>query len=273
MIKDWHGKSVIVTGAGTGIGRAVSHELASRGAIVYVTGLDLGECQTVARDITAKGFQAIAAQLDVNNWDEFKAVMQQVKEQQGKLDVLINNAGILFVGEFYDMDEHFIEKLVQTNITSVTVGTLYAYRLMKEQGHGLIINIASIGGFSPTPTMAAYAACKHAVIGLTNSLVKEAAEFSVDIRAVCFGLTQSALFKNAEMKYGNEQTVFAMLPVKPLATDIAAKLFIDQVAKDNHLMYVPFSSRLMWWLSRFFPSLLYKGAADTIKKYREISSR
>lgn len=273
MIKDWQDKTVIVTGAATGIGCAVSHELASRGAIVYVTGLSIDECQLVVDSINQKNFIAHSAKLDVNDSAEFNQVIQSVKNTHGKLDVLINNAGILYVGEFFDMEESFVEKLIQTNVTAVTMGCLHAYRLMKEQGHGLVVNVASMGGFSPTPTMAVYAATKHALLGLTNSLALEAKQFGVDIKAVCFGLIGSELFNNAEMKHGDQETVFGMLPVKPLPPEDAAKSLIDQLRGNKRIVFAPFYARITWWIYRFFPSLLNSGGLDTIKKYREIISK
>ncbi len=188
MINNWQGKTVVITGAATGIGRALSLELANRGALVYVTALSLAEAQPVVDEIIGCGKQAFPAVLDVNDWPAFQQLLNSVQEQHGSLDVLINNAGILYVGEFYDMEEAIIEKLVHTNVSSVAVGSLYAYRLMKAQGSGEIINIASMGGYSPTPTMAVYAAPKHAVLGLTNSLQAEAEPFGVNVRAACFGL-------------------------------------------------------------------------------------
>ncbi len=272
MINNWQGKTVVVTGAATGIGRAVSAELASRGAIVYVTALSVAACQPVVDDISAQGQRVYAAKLDVNNSAEFQQVLNQVVAEHGRLDVLVNNAGILYVGEFYEMEEAFIESLVQTNLTAVTIGTLQAYRIMKEQGDGTILNVASMGGFSPTPTMAAYAATKHGVLGLTHSLAPEAETFGVDIKAVCFGLVGSELFSHARIGQGDEQTVYAMLPVKPLTPAEAAEQFINQVASRKTVLFVPGYARLMWWINRLFPAVLVKGARDTIRKYRELVS-
>ena len=193
MIDGWLDKTVIVTGAASGIGRALCRELADQGAIVYVTALSLEECQPVIDEITEKGLRAYPAKLDVNDWEEFQQVIQHVRDRHGRLDALLNNAAILYVGEFYGMDEDYIDKLVRTNLTSVMVGTLYAYRMMKAQGHGLIVNISSMGGFTPTPAMVAYAASKHALIGLTNSLDSEASVFGVHIKAMCFGLVDGVL--------------------------------------------------------------------------------
>jgi len=270
MTESWQGKTVIITGAGSGIGRALSNELASRGAIVYVTALSLEECKPVVDEISKKGFHAFPAKLDVTNWQEFNSVIQSVTEQHGKLDVLINNAGRVFVGEFFDMTEHSIEELIHTNLTAVTIGCLYAYRAMKEQAHGTIINISSMGGFTPTPSMTVYAATKHALLGLTNSLATEADIYGVKIKAVCFGLIQSELFRKGEVKRGDEKTVQDMLPIKALPAEKAAKLFADQIQSNKRIIFLPFYARIMWWVYRFFPSILFKGAPDTMKRYRQL---
>ena len=272
MIDNWLEKTVIVTGAASGIGRAISEELASRGAIVYVTALTLRDCQPVVDAIIDRGYRAHPAKLDVNNWDEFQRVIHAVRQRHGKLDVLINNAALLYVGEFYDMDEPFIDKLVKTNFTSVTIGCMYAYRLMKAQGHGLIVNISSMGGFTPTPTMVAYAATKHALIGLTHSLASEADVFGVEIKTVCFGLVDSELFQHALMKQGDEQTVHAIMPIKALPPATAAKRCVDQLAKKRRIVFVPFYARLAWWVYRFFPAILFNGAPTTMQRYRELVS-
>jgi len=268
----WQGKSVLITGSATGIGCSTAKQLAEKGAVVYVTGLSEQDCEPVVRSIQEKGGKAYAAKLDVNNSDEFKNLIDRVCEEQGKLDVLINNAGILYVGEFYDMEVPFIEKLIQTNITAVTVGSLHAFQVMKKQGHGLIANVASMGGFSPTPTMAVYAATKHAVLGLTNSLALEAKEFGIEVKAVCFGLIQTELFRTAEMKKGDENTVFGMLPVKPMSPDEAAKHFVEKMPGKKRIIFAPFYARLTWWIYRLFPSLLDKGGLDTINSFRELTS-
>jgi short-subunit dehydrogenase len=273
MIKDWQDKTVVVTGAATGIGRALCEVMAARGAIVYVTALTLEECQPVVDAINAKSLVAHPAALDVNDGEAFQRLLVTVNEQHGSHDVLVNNAGILYVGEFFDMDEGFIERLIQTNITAVTLGCLHAYRIMKQQGRGEIINIASMGGFSPTPSMAVYAATKHAVLGLTNSLACEAKAFGVEVRAACFGLITTELFNKAEIKGGTADKVTGLLPVKALSSTDAASLLVKQIGTARGIFYIPFYSRLTWWLYRFAPALLKNNALNIMKDYRALVAK
>jgi short-subunit dehydrogenase len=272
-MQDWKDKVVLITGAGTGIGRALSKELAGKGAVVYVTGLSVEECQPVVDEIAANGFNAFPAKLDVNQSEDWLAVLDQIKQLHGQLDVLVNNAGILYVGEFYDMDESYIEKLVHTNFTALSVGALHCFRIMKEQGHGLILNVSSMGGFSPTPTMAVYAATKHAVLGLTSALDLEGQAFGIRVRAVCFGLIGTEMIDNAEMKKGNASTILDMLPVKPVTPEEATASLVKQLAGNSRVLFVPFYARITWWIYRLFPFMLNRGGMDTINNFRDLMEK
>ena len=269
-IKDWNGKTVIVTGAGTGVGKALCHDLASRGAIVYVTARSMEKSQPVADEIIAKGFTAIPEKLEVGDADEFKRVVELVKEKHGKLDVLFNNAATVFVGEYFDMTEEQIRKLVHVNLTSLLTGTLYAYRIMKEQGSGTIVNISSMGGYLPATSMVAYSATKHALVGLTRSLGAEAKELGVHVRAMSLGLVKSEMLNNAETKHGDGNIVYETVPIKPMDTDKAAKKLINGMAGNSMWIFVPWYAKLYWHVQRFLPGMVYKGAVATMKKYRKL---
>lgn len=269
-IKDWNGKTVIVTGAGTGVGKAMCHELASRGAIIYVTARSMEKSQPVVDEITAKGYIAFAEKLEVSNEAEFKRVIELVKEKHGRLDVLINNAAIVFVGEFYDMEEAYIRKLVDVNLSSVLIGTLYAYRIMKEQGSGAIINVSSMAGFLPTAIMVAYSASKHGLVGLTRSLRAEAREFGVDVKAMCLGLVESEMLNKAETMLGDGNVVYETVPIKPMATDKAVRILVNGLRRKKMFVFVPGYAKFYYHFHRLLPALVFKGALATMKKYREV---
>jgi short-subunit dehydrogenase len=269
-MNDWKDKIVIVTGAGTGVGEAMCHELASRGAIVYVTARSLEKCQPVADQINKKGFIAYAEPLEVGNFEEFKFVLEKVKATHGKIDVVINNAAIVFVGEYYDMDEKYIEKLVHVNLTSVMVGTLYAYRLMKSQGFGTIVNVSSMGGYLPTAMMVGYSATKHGVIGLTRSLAAEGKEFGVHIKVMCLGLVQSEMLNKANAKKGDGNVLYETVPIKPMPTAKAAKILVNGIHKKGMIIFVPWYAKLYYHLQGILPGIIFKGAVHTMSKYREV---
>lgn len=269
MSTAFQNKSIIVTGAGSGVGRALSLELASRGATVYVTALTLEEAEQVAQEIQTNGHTAIAVKVDVTMNDELKMIIAKVVAEQGQLDLMINNAGLLYCGEFFDMEEEFLDKLIQVNLTAVTIGSLYAYRQMIKQGHGQILNISSMGGFVPAATMAVYAGTKHGVLGFTNTLATEAKEFGIYVQAACMGNIESNLLENAEDVHAGVNKFGSILP-KPYPTVKAAKTIVDGIEKKKHPIFTPFYAALVWRLVRFFPGLLTKGSTDTMRKYRDL---
>ncbi len=268
MLKNFTNKSVLITGAATGIGRALAHELANRGAIVYVTALTTKESQIVVDEITSLNGKAIAAKLDVGNFKDIEKMIDLVVSEQGQLDIMINNAGVAYVGESYDMQIETIEKLAHINFSAVNVGAILAYTQMKKQGFGHILNTASMAGFLPTPGMAVYAATKHGVVGLTTSLASEGKDFNIFVKASCPGFIKSELM-NKSSKVSNNMSDYLDLLPKPIDASIAAKNIIDGLGKKPVLIFTPPYAKISYFLNRFIPSFLARGGNDIIEKYRQ----
>ena len=266
--QEWRDKSALVTGAGSGIGRAVSKELARRGATVYVSALTGVEAQRVVDEITAQGNSAVAVELDVTDNAQYLAAIERVASEQGAIDLLVNNAGLLYVGEYYEMDEAFLEKLIRVNHTAVAIGTLYGYRVMKEQGHGLIVNVASQGGVMPVGTMAAYSGTKHAVVGLTASVAGEAEAFGVEFRTVCPGNVASDLLGKAVTRGTDAQGVLNVLP-DAMPADVAAVNIVDGFSRKSRKIFVPWYARALYLAQRIWPEFGHKGVVHSMRTFRE----
>ncbi|GAB5453760.1 MAG: SDR family oxidoreductase [Halioglobus sp.] len=263
----WQGKSALVTGAATGIGRAVCIELAQRGAVVYVSALSLDEAQPVVDEITAAGGRAIAVKLNVTDNAEYLAAIQQVVAEHGRIDLLVNNAGMLYVGEYHDMDEAYLEQLIRVNHTAVAIGTLYGYRAMMQQGGGMIANVASQGGLMPVGTMAAYSGTKHAVVGLTGSVAGEAEAHGVVLKTICPGNVASDMLTKAQTRGTNAQGVLDALP-GIMATDDAAKVIVDGLSGRRRKVIFPFYARVLGFIQRLWPEFGHKGAVHSITQFR-----
>lgn len=268
MANEWQGKSALVTGAGTGIGRAVSLELARRGALVYVSALTVEEAQAVVEQITSEGNRGVALALDVTNDADYLAAIERVASEQGAIDLLVNNAGILYVGEYYEMEPDFLRKLIEVNHTAVAIGTLFGYRVMKAQGHGLIVNVASQGGLMPVGTMAAYSGTKHAVVGLTASVSGEAEAFGVQLKTVCPGNIASDMLDNAQTRGTDAQGVLDVLP-KRMPTDEAARVIVDGLSKKSRRIILPWYAKLLYLAQRLWPDFGHLGVVDSMGKFRE----
>ena len=268
MLKNFTNKSVLITGAATGIGRALAHELANRGAVVYVTALNEKEAQIVVDEITSSNGKAISAELDVGNFKDIEKMIDLVVSEQGQLDIMINNAGVAYVGESYDMQVETIEKLAHINFTAVNVGAVLAYTQMKKQGFGHILNTASMGGFLPTPGMAIYAATKHGVVGLTTSLASEGKDFNIVVKASCPGFIKSELMNKSSDVSNNMSDYLDLLP-EPIDARIAAKTIIDGLGKKPVLIFTPSYAKVSYFLNRFIPGFLARGGDDIMNKYRQ----
>lgn len=266
--RDWQGKSALVTGAGTGIGRALSLELARQGAVVYVSALTLDEASAVVAEIAAEGGQASALVLDVTDNAAFHAAITQVVAEHGRIDLLVNNAGVLYVGEYHDMDEAVLERIIRVNHTAVAIGTLYGYRAMKAQGGGMIVNIASQKGIMPVGTMAAYSGTKHAVVGLTASVAGEAEAFGVEFKTVCPGNIASDMLGKATTRGTDAQGVLDVLP-RAMETDRAARVIVRGLSKKPRKIFLPFYARVLYLVQRLWPELGHKGVVHSIEQFRD----
>lgn len=176
------GQTAIVTGAGTGIGEAIAHRLASAGARVAVLDIDSNAAGEVAAKLSGGAF-AVAA--DVTNANQVKTAVEKVISTAGSLEILVNNAGIAGraapIWEQSDADWH---RVMDLNINAVFYLCRAVLPHMRAKGYGRIVNIASIAGKEGNPNMVAYSASKAAVIGLTKSVGKEVAAEGICVNAV-----------------------------------------------------------------------------------------
>ena len=175
-------KIAIVTGAGTGIGRAAALRLAQEGARVMLTDLDPVAAASAADEI---GEAAASMAHDVRSEEDWKAVMEQTLDQFDGLDILINNAGILSVDERQDLESVDLDHwraVQQVNVEGVFLGCQYAVATMRQTGGGAIVNLSSIAGLIGTPHLTAYGASKGAVRQLTKSVAIECARKGYHIR-------------------------------------------------------------------------------------------
>ena len=161
------GASVAVTGAGRGIGRAIAIRLGSAGARVAVSDIDVDSARMVATGI---GADAVAVALDVTQPDQFAAFLDAAEERHGPLTVVVNNAGVDWIGPFHEEPDAVTRREIEINLYGTAVGTKLALSRMLPRRSGHIVNIASGAGRVPLPGTSTYSASKHGVVGLTESL-------------------------------------------------------------------------------------------------------
>jgi NAD(P)-dependent dehydrogenase (short-subunit alcohol dehydrogenase family) len=205
MDKDLQGKTALVTGAASGIGRAVALLYGQHGARVMVSDIDETQGQQVVAELAAAGAEARFYRADVGDAAQCRALVQATVAAFGSLDVACNNAGI--TGELSLTADYSLEgwqRIINVNLNSVFFCLKYELEVMLKQGSGAIINMSSILGQVGTPTLAGYVTAKHGVIGLTQTAAQEYAAQGIRINAVGPGYIDTPLLGafSAETKAG-----------------------------------------------------------------------
>jgi NAD(P)-dependent dehydrogenase (short-subunit alcohol dehydrogenase family) len=188
--KSIDGLVVAVTGAARGIGRATAAELARRGARVAIGDLDAAHAETAA---TAIGADAIGLGLDVTDRDSFERFLDAAEDRLGPLGVLVNNAGIMTVGTLADTKPGAASKTIDVNVKGVLYGMQLAIPRMRQRGRGHIVNVISSSAWIAPPSLATYAASKHAARGLSDAVRDEVRPAGIEVTGVYPGVVETDL--------------------------------------------------------------------------------
>jgi 3-hydroxybutyrate dehydrogenase len=178
---DLSGRAAIVTGAASGIGRAIAQDLAAHGACVLVADMNEEQGRAVADGLRG----AIFARADVTSRDDCRALVERAEQQWHRLDILVNNAGVQHVAPVEEFPEDRWEHMIRIMLIGPFLLTRYALPRMYAQGWGRIVNIASIHGLVASPYKSAYTSAKHGLIGLTKTVALEAGDKGVTCNAIC----------------------------------------------------------------------------------------
>lgn len=189
------GKSAIVTGAGSGIGRAIAIGLASEGARVLVSDLDAERAATVAEEITKLGSEAASQQTDVSNTAAVDAMIDGAVKLFGRLDILVNNAGRAARGWVTNMTDETWDGVFAVNVRGTFACSRAALKHMIPQRSGRIVNTASGAGMRPFPGGAVYGASKAAIISFTYTLASEVAKYGITVNAIGPGVTDTPFWR------------------------------------------------------------------------------
>lgn len=185
---DVTGKVVLITGGSRGLGKAMTLEFARRGAKVVVASRKKDECDKVVAQVEAQGGEALAVACHVGQWDSLEAVVDQVCEVYGRIDVLVNNAGMSPVAlSLLETSEALFDKIIDVNLKGPTRLTALVARKMADTGGGSIINISSLASQKPTPLTTIYSAAKAGLNVLTQASAQEYAGINVRVNCIICG--------------------------------------------------------------------------------------
>lgn len=256
----FRGRTAVVTGGASGIGLALGTRLAELGARVVLADID-GDL--VERSAATLGGKVDGRQLDVTDEVAVRALVDEVADRDGAIDLLFNNAGVSLGGETHQLTAAHWDRIIDVNLRGVVNGVLAAYPRMIEQGHGHIVNTASGAGLFAPPFLTAYAATKFAVVGLSNALRPEASLHGVNVSVFCPGSVDTPLLDQSgppglppttdrEVTGRQYLTLAGQKPVP--AAGVAAKA-LEQVARNRAVIVVPASAKTIVYLARWCPPL------------------
>lgn len=260
-------KIALVTGAGSGIGRSIANLLDQYGARVHCVDINLAAATAVAQQLR----NARAHAVDVSDASAMKDLADSLYADEGRLDLLFNNAGIGHAGFMVDTELHEWRKLIDINVMGVVNG-IHAFlpRMLRQSMPAHIVNTASGAGLFPHPRMAPYVATKHAIVGLSTSLAAELEGSNVRVTILCPGIINTAISKNIVMSGetgGHKTQAMQFYEKNGSSPDKVAIDLLSDIRKHKLFCLSPRSQvGLGWFLYRLSPRLAIKVMRSQINK-------
>jgi NAD(P)-dependent dehydrogenase (short-subunit alcohol dehydrogenase family) len=251
------GQVAAITGAARGIGRATAEAFIRQGMRVAIGDLDLAEAQRAADQL---GAGTIAVELNVTEKASIEHFLDEAEQQLGPVDVLVNNAGIMQLGRFWDEPDETAQRMIDINLKGVLWGTKLALHRMIPRNRGAVVNIASQAGLYGAPGGATYSATKHAVVGMTEAIRGElrlAGHDGIQMSYVC------PVVVNTELGQGT-----AGARVKMVEPSDVADAIVDALQHGVVDVHVPKSVKRIGWSMRLLPRSVSEGVGRALKADR-----
>ena len=265
----------IVTGGGMGLGEALCEELGRWGATVVVADIDEDAASRVAERLESSGVSARAVHVDVANHADVARLIDGTVAEYGRLDYMINNAGIAIGGDSRDLSIEQWRRVLDVDLLGVVYGTVNAYQVMTRQGHGHIVNISSLSGLVPQPGNTAYCTSKHGIVGLSLSLRFEGADLGVRVSVACPGDMKTKIYDNMVVVNMPREQVATLSRrthylMPQMSAHDAARVILRGVARNQALIVFPSAVQLIWRLYRLFPRVFYPISIHRMRFFRGI---
>ncbi len=233
------GKTVVITGGAMGIGNAIATLFALEGANVAIGDIDLAKGQTVVDEINNNGGKAIFVTTDVGKSAEVANLMDLAEEAFGKIDIVVNNAGIAVTMPFEAITDDIWDKFIDINLKGVIYGCRYGIQKMKKNGGGVILNLGSIHSHVALPLISPYVTTKGAVLMLTKALAVEYAQQNIRVNALCPAYIKTPMIIDALESFGEagQQMVEQLTAMHPIGRigepEEMAKVALFLVSSDS----------------------------------------
>lgn len=255
--KDLTGRIVVITGAGSGIGRELAIHAARRGATLSLCDRDEAGLEQTLDLVRASGAKAEGQVVDVSDAEQMAVFGKTTIEQFGAPDLLINNAGIAVIGGIMDTTLADWDRLLGVNIMGVVHGINAFVPAMAERGGGHVVNVASAAGLLANPQLGGYSASKHAVVGLSEALRIELAPHRIGVTAVCPGIIDTAITRNSPYRGGDADARKAKTAKtyakRGYTPERAAANILKAVDRNRAVAPIAPEAHVMYVLSRIAP--------------------
>lgn len=259
-------KIIIITGASSGIGKSLATEFAKRGANLILAARQFVTLCEIAQSLEKEyGIKAVAVQCDVTHEEDCDHLIKQALVTYGKIDVLINNAGISMRALFNDADIKVLKAVMDVNFWGTVYCTKYALpEILKTKG--TIVGVSSIAGYKGLPGRTGYSASKFAMNGFLDALRVENLKTGINVITACPGFTASNIRNTALDQSGKQQGESTLHEEKMMTSDEVAKIIADGVENRARTLIMTGQGKLTVFLNKILPGLLDKLVYNTIAK-------
>lgn len=263
------GKQAIVTGGGSGIGAALCRALVAAGADVVCTDIDGAAAAKTVESLAGPG-SARSATLDVTDAAAVQAAVDEVVSRTGRLDLMFNNAGIAWGGDTELLTLEQWNAIIDVNIRGVVHGVAAAYPVMLRQGHGHIVNTASMAGLTAAGQITSYVMTKHAVVGLSLALRSEAVSRGVGVLAICPSAVETPILDKGAIGgfVGRDYYLRGQGMKTAYDPDRLARDTLRAVERNKALLVVPKRAHASWLFARLAPGLLQRLSVGFVERQR-----
>ena len=258
-------KLVIVTGASSGIGKACAIEFAQKGANVVLVARSQSKLEELAVQISSYGVQVLSVVADVSREEDCKKMVEKALLKFGKIDVLVNNAGISMRASFSDIDVSVLKKVMDVNFWGTVYCTRYALASIIEN-KGSVVGVSSIAGYKGLPGRTGYSSSKFAMHGFLESLRLENLSHGLHVLIACPGFTASNIRNTALTGDGTSQGETPRDEQKMMQPEEVAAYIVNAVIKRKDRLTLTFNGKLTVLLNKFFPKLIDKLVYNHMRK-------
>lgn len=268
MSRQFPEKRVVITGAGSGLGRSLALRFAREGWRVAIADLNEARMQETLGLVEQAGGSGLAQRCDVCSANEFSALAERVRQAWGGADVLVNNAGIATGGSVVESRYEDWQRVLDINLMGVVRGCKSFVPMMLAQKSGHVVNIASFAGIASPPNMASYNVAKAAVISLSESLRAETIDEGVDVSVACPSFFKTNLTESITApsdQWMKRFTEVVMERSKVSAEDVADDIF-RAVHEGRFMVITHDDARMQWRLKRAAPEFFYRMVRDKLKQ-------